>query len=269
MINLCSRIQIMDCVQRLGCTSDNTEQNDIDQLWDALKTFLLHLAALQSAAGVSDHRCTGADLIFEGDNIDWDGPGIPPATDYPPNSDKDNVGAIEKQIICLPSNGNTQGEFIQEELELCEEQAKKHLSLLRKLIANKSFQYSALVRTGNQPQVRTRAQTAVHNMNAKIAFHARMYNRVWCHLVMLGVDENTSCWYRLLQQDDIAASTAILNYNEPGSSTTIKLSWIWQSVRTRLEPQMGQQTGMPLPDPNSLLECKLVGVLLNKCLLNY
>ena len=36
--------------------------------------------------------------------------------------------------------------------------------------------------------------------------------------------------YRKLTTDDVKASTAIVNPNEPGS-TQLKLSWIWQTAR--------------------------------------
>jgi len=130
------------------------------------------------------------------------------------------------------------------------EQANKHLSQLRELIADKSFQYSVLICTGNQPAVQTRARSALHEMNAKIGLHARMYNRVRSRLVMLGADEQTLTQYRLLQTQDIAASTAILDFNQPGSSTGIKLSWIWHSVYTWLAPS----TDVPAPDASTLLE---------------
>lgn len=211
-----------------------------------------HLSSLETKASINRTSRTN-DIVFFGDDIDWEGPGgsnvTGPVEQAPVEVTESQP--VEKQMICLPSNGNTAGQFLAEELVLREEQAEKHLTRLRELIADKSFQYSALVRTGNQPQVRTRARTAVQEMNAKLAIQARMYNRVRCRLVMLGAGDQTLQRYRLLERDDIAASTAILNYNEPGSTTAIRLSWIWQSVSTRLGP-----TANPPDDPTALLECK-------------
>lgn len=250
----------MDRLRRLGRTEDVTEQNKIDQLRDALKTYMVHLTALQRKSGVNDNGRSDNDINFAGDDIMWDNQpsnaaGNPVAAYPPDDRDIEGTPPIERQRICLPSNGNTSGQFTEEELELRLEQAEKHLTHLRELIADKSFQYSALVRTGNQPLVRTRARTALHEMNAKIAFHARMYNRVRCRLVMLGADNGILHRYRLLQPDDIAASTAILNYNEPGSTTSVRLSWIWQSVRTRLGPEF--TTGeVQTQDATTMIECE-------------
>lgn len=252
----------MNRVRRIGRVIDETEQSKIEELREVLKTYFLHLAELQAKAGIN-HERGAANLAFVGDDIDWDGQttitnnnvtndagvAYPPVGIFAPEGDQ----PIEKQMICLPSNGNTHGQFVAEELELRIEQAAKHLAHLRELIADKSFQYSALIRTGNLPQVRTRARTALHEMNAKIAFHVRTYNRVRCRLVMLGADDTTLNQYQLLAREDIAASTAILNYNERGSTTAVRLSWIWQSVTIRIE---GNAVENACADATTLLECE-------------
>jgi len=248
----------MDRVRRLGHQADDTEQNKIDGLCKALKTYFLHLGGLQQKAGVHQTNHSPNPIVFEGDNIDWErGQGTVEAsaeeTHNVSNQSYEAV-SIEKHVICLPSNSNTGGRFLAEELDLHLEQADKHLSQPRELIADKSFQYSALICTGNQPAVRTRARNVLYEMNAKIGLHTRMYNRVRCRLVMLGADERTLTQYRLLQTEDIAASMAILDFNQPGSSTAIKLSWIWHSVCTCLEPTKD----VPALDASTLLECEAI-----------
>ena len=56
-----------------------------------------------------------------------------------------------------------------------------------------------------------------------------MYSRCRTRIVALGADEATHARLKILSPSDIKASTAIINPNEPGSST-IKLSWIWQTA---------------------------------------
>ena len=55
-----------------------------------------------------------------------------------------------------------------------------------------------------------------------------MYPRCWSCLVLLGANQSTQNWLKVLKREDVKASTAVLNSNEPGS-TTLRLSWIWQT----------------------------------------
>ena len=55
---------------------------------------------------------------------------------------------------------------------------------------------------------------------------------------------------------DTKSSTAILNFNRLGSSTNIKLSWIWQTVKTRLGPNLDNPDFVPPTDPGAMLECE-------------
>jgi hypothetical protein len=65
-------------------------------------------------------------------------------------------------------------------------------------------------------------------LNDKIAFHCRVYGQARSALVQLGADDGTLKTLRVLLKDDVKASTAMINPNSPGSSS-VKLSWIWQS----------------------------------------
>jgi hypothetical protein len=65
-------------------------------------------------------------------------------------------------------------------------------------------------------------------LNDKIAFRCRVYSRARSALVQLGADDGTLKTLRVLLKDDVKASTAMINPNSPGSSS-VKLSWIWQS----------------------------------------
>jgi len=207
---------------------------------------------------------------FEGDDIEWEGntvgpnaasvfmqPTTPEVFLYPGPElyQQEDNGSLENRILCLPSNKNTGGLFAKEELELRIIQAESHLQHLQDLIADKSFHFSELIRPGNKPGVRTRARSAMVQMNVKIAFHARTYNRVRSRMIQLGADDDLLKDYRLLDKSDTKSSTAILDFNRPGSST-IKLSWIWHSVRTRLGPDLDNLNFVPPTDAGTMLECK-------------
>ncbi|KAF8812648.1 hypothetical protein BYT27DRAFT_7013167, partial [Phlegmacium glaucopus] len=59
--------------------------------------------------------------------------------------------------------------------------------------------------------------------------HCQVYSQCRAHVLALGAEPATQARLRLLRPDDVKASTAIINSNEPGS-TQLKLSWIWQTA---------------------------------------
>jgi len=244
------------------------ERNKVEEMRDSLRILITQLRDLQSDAGVVETFNTTRP-VFLGDDIDWEGSSvgpnaIPSATSgqsefvYPdPELYLNEVNSnIENMVLCLPSNNNTGGLYKQTELELRIAQAESHLHHLQELIADKSFHFSELIRSGNRPDVRTRARTAMLQMNGKIAFHARTYNQVRGRMITLGADNMVLEDYKLLEKMDTKSSTAILDFNRPGSSTNIKLSWIWQSVRTRLGPDLDNPNFVPPTDPGAMLECE-------------
>ena len=54
--------------------------------------------------------------------------------------------------------------------------------------------------------------------------------------------------FKVLTVNDIKASTAIVNPNEPGS-TQLKLSWIWQSASGHRYPTPALDHFIPEPEP--------------------
>jgi hypothetical protein len=61
----------------------------------------------------------------------------------------------------------------------------------------------------------------------------------------------------MLNPSDIAASTIVINPNDPGS-TRISLSWIWQTSARHILAFSAEQNDNPVTnadDQNSLLEC--------------
>ncbi|KAF8816593.1 hypothetical protein BYT27DRAFT_7076625 [Phlegmacium glaucopus] len=138
----------------------------------------------------------------------------------------------ENRYISMPSTwGPEDNPSRVMELELRMEQAARTLKLLRDLIADKSFQFSHIIRVAPRKSVHTRARSAIAQLNYRIGYHCRIYGRCRSALVKLGADTATLAKYRPLLCQDIRSSTAMLNPNEPGS-TRHQLSWIWQSRST-------------------------------------
>jgi hypothetical protein len=142
----------------------------------------------------------------------------------------------EKRRIPLPSRWvSNKNSYRQVELNLRLQQAARVLSSLRDLIAEKSFQFSHVIRVAPRKGVKTRARSVIAKINNHIGYHCRVYNTCRGAMIKLGADENTLSRFRNLQRQDIASSGALLNPNEPGSSSH-RLSWIWQSGRSTDDP---------------------------------
>lgn len=213
----------------------------------------LTLQQLQTAAGVStvitgNRPPAQEDNIFDDDDDETEEPFSPepiaPGVLLP----------IEKQILHLPSNGNVTGNFHSVELTLREDQAARHLSRLRELIADKSFQYSHVIRDAPRKDVSTRARSVIKKLDREITRQCRMYTLCHSRLCILGADDRTLDKYRLLSKEDVKASTAVLDPNTPGS-TNLRLSWIWCAHHAGAGAGAGAPSGSD-DSPARLLECK-------------
>ena len=153
--------------------------------------------------------------------------------------------AAEMVSLWLPSSSDdplaspwcTQG------VEVRKEQANRHLDAMRQLIAEKSVIFLHVVRISKQADIQTRSKRKVWEINARIGWHAKVYRRARAALVSLE-DEDLDT-YRVLEKEDLKASTAMLDPNTPGASD-VRLSWIWH-------------VGEPSPDssdPAIVRECK-------------
>jgi hypothetical protein len=135
----------------------------------------------------------------------------------------------ESRRISLPSGWkSTDNIYRAVELRLRISQADKTLQALRDTIADKSFQYSHVIRAAPRKAVNTRARTAIGKLNSLIVFYSRVYGQCRAALVRLAGDSAILDKYQILRKEDLKSSTALLNPNEPGS-TQVKLSWIWQT----------------------------------------
>jgi hypothetical protein len=156
-----------------------------------------------------------------------------------------NVTRPEHRILSMPSTWPSgDNSYRAVELELRIHQAARSLETLRDLIADKSFQYSHVIRIAPRKGVRTRARSTIAKLNHRISYHCRVYGMSRTAMVNLKADAALLKKYRTLEREDIRSSTALLNPNEPGSSK-LKLSWIWQTGST------GDQGGSEV-----LRECK-------------
>ena len=147
-----------------------------------------------------------------------------------PNEPEQFAIPPERRPLHLPSSQDSPPDHIlcQAELALRIKQATRYLADLRDAIAQKSFQYSHIMRSAPSKGVRTRARSTIEKISIRIGQYSRVYSRARAAMVRLGADERTLSTYKLLTRDDVKASTAILKPNIPGSST-LRLSWIWET----------------------------------------
>ena len=151
----------------------------------------------------------------------------------------------ESRRLSIPSRWqSTDNIYRAVELKLRILQADKTLQALRDTIADKSFQYSHVIRVAPRKAVRTRARAAITKLNFLIAYYSRVYGQCQAAMARLGADDPTLEKYQILLKDDVKSSTALLNPNEPGS-TRVQLSWIWQTVTENHESR-----------PDLLRECE-------------
>lgn len=137
---------------------------------------------------------------------------------------------IERKVIVLPSNRNVETDVSDLEIKFRTRQADSKLNQLRDLIADISFQFSHVIRGQIRKNIRTRSQKRIKSIHNQLTLHARIYSRCRNHLVALNCGESLLRKYRILTKEDLKSSTAILDPNQPGS-TTLKLSWIWHSSK--------------------------------------
>ena len=146
---------------------------------------------------------------------------------HPPALVPDMV-LVEFRTLAMPSTLAPHPLHCEMELTARTRQALRHLNALRGAIADKSFQYSHVIRVAPRKSACTRARSAISKLNNIISFHCRAYSK--CHSAMqcLGADSGTLSRFQVLSKQDVKCSTALLDPNTPGS-TSLRLSWIWQT----------------------------------------
>jgi hypothetical protein len=232
-----TRIELRDKVRRLGKSPHISDTQAVEREREALTSHMVTLTQLQNAADIDDHdiaptwinRDTEGAFDTPGE-LDNDTASASASAAGPSNLPATSTIAVEEQQVYLPRHGH----LADVEIKLRKSQASRLLHQLRELIAEKSFQYSHIIRAAPRKGVRTRSRAVVHELVNKISLHARMYNHCRSRLLALDCDADTLSMFQRLTKDDLNASTAILNPNVAGS-TSVRLSWIWHnSFRTGL-----------------------------------
>jgi hypothetical protein len=275
------RLEIQAKLRQVGRNPNNTDRQTIETTREQLAGLLQELKSAMNLAGVveiigptcfrQEPLALWDDILHEpvptGTNsippVPTGTSSTPPVTHGPAlnisQSSNDPI-QIEHQRIPLPSNGNIGPEYAELELSHRVSHADHHLNRIRDLIAEKSFQYSHVIRVSPRKGVNTQSRGAVRKLNLQISIHCRLYTQCRSSLLKLGADPVTMNRFQTLTIDDVKASTAIVNPNEPGS-TRIKLSWIWQSAGGH---RLGLASGTPgtangnsVPETN-ILECRYI-----------
>ena len=136
--------------------------------------------------------------------------------------------APERRPLLLPSTSLPKHHPLSKrEFNLRKDQAKRYIMAIREIIAEKSFHYIHIIRGAPRKSVMTRARNTILKLNYKIASYSRMYGRCRAALHRLAADPGAIAMFKKLTRQDVKASSAVLNPNEPGS-TSLSLSWIWQ-----------------------------------------
>ena len=140
----------------------------------------------------------------------------------------------ERQPLTLPSalDCNLKDEVALRELSSCElqlriGQANDALHNARLSIAQKSYLLRTRVRNNAPTQSYvTRSYGETQTIQTSIEQSAKTYRLARKAMVKLGMPASDLAKYRLLEKDDLRASTAIADSNAPGQRSD-SLSWIW------------------------------------------
>lgn len=255
------RLEIQAKVRQLGRSPGVTARQAIETSREHLTVLVQQLKNAMLAANVVEIRCTSSPqqepLSIWDEIVNEPVPGGPNVL---PDEIEEPVSTgpiqIENQVIPLPSNGTVGPDFAHLEISHRISHADHHLNRIRDLIAEKSFQYSHVIRVAPRKAVNTRSRAEVKKLNLQISVHCRLYTHCRARLIKLGASPETLIRFQELKTEDVKASTVIVNPNEPGS-TILKLSWIWQSAGGHRWGFASDTDAAAAADIN-LIECKFV-----------
>src|SRR6202522_2876486 len=200
------RLEIQAKVRHLGRNPGTTAQQSIESAREQLTALVHELKRKTLAAGVVEVHSSTIRTVQEPLGM-WDevvnepmlgGPAqvyLNPAMNEPAST-----GAIpvENQMLPLPSNGNVGQEHSLLELSYQIQHAENHLNRIRDLIAEKSFQFSHLIRVAPRKDVNTRSRAEVKKLNLKISVHCRLYTQCRARLITLGAPPEVADRFQIL-----------------------------------------------------------------------
>ena len=244
-VNNCHRIDIQDRVRRLQKQPREEARKEVERRRQRLATELLLLQSYQKTVETSRTLDASYDDEMDVEAFDnLDNEEYHTDAESAPSRPSNDESPPEEKLIVLPSTHLPNGHPLRDiELDLRHRQASRYLMAIREAIAEKSFQYSHILRAAPSKSVRTRSRTLISKINDRIVHCCRVYGRARMAMIRLGANEVILKLFQILTRDDIKASTAILNPNIP-SASTLQLSWIWQ---------MGSNSASA---PNAMRECE-------------
>jgi hypothetical protein len=223
------RIDLQDCFRHLPRNPREDDMKKIEQLRASINAEFFQLEALQHAVC---EMSSGLLIIEEKDDAaefdDLDDINEDPPSNQEPPSIPETM-PIDSRTLTIPSTlKDPHPSHCAIELTLRIRQAHHHLSALWGAIADKSFQYSHVLRVAPWASARTRARSGIAKLNDIISFHSRTYTKCRAAMLRLHADDGILSKFRVLSKRDVSCSTAMIQPNIPGSST-LRLSWIWQT----------------------------------------
>jgi hypothetical protein len=236
-----SRIDVQDRVRRLAKDPREDDRKEVEKLrellmsqFDVLQALRQHLS--QDVFGEAHGEEASEDPeAFDDLDADIHGgqtPDAAPITRPRVAAETLRHSSLvppERRRLSIPSTWVSQeNPYRMVELNMRTKQATKTLQALRDAIADKSFQYSHVIRVAPRKGVRTRARAAIAKINHHIVYLCRVYGRCRAAMVRVGADNDMLQKYQILLKEDVRSSTALLNPNTPGS-TRLQLSWIWRA----------------------------------------
>ncbi len=243
-----------DRVRRLAKEPHEEARTEVEQLRQRLTAEFLLLQTLPNTLNLNnasvDLNTNEADPCAF-DNLDDDSNEPEPESErqirLSQNQPNNDMLPPERRSLIFPSTHLPIGHALgKKELDLRIKQAKRYLTAIREAVAEKSFLFSHVMRKAPSKSVRTRSRALISKLNDRIALCCRVYGRARSALVQLGADDKTLNTFRILLKEDVKASTAIRDPNIAGSSS-LRLSWIWQTRTTRAElgPEMMRECECP------------------------
>jgi hypothetical protein len=230
------RIDLQDGLRRLPKNPREENVKQMEELRSSINAEFSRLEALQhEVSDISANLLTMPEKDDDNDVAAFDDLDEDESDDYNPALNIDPDLAATSDIVPDALRTLTMPSTLKDpdplhcavELTLRTQQALRHISALRGAIADKSFQYSHVIRVAPRKSVRTRARSVILKLNHIISFHCRAYTKCRSAIIRLCANDGTLSKFPVLSKRDVQCSSAVLDPNTPGSSS-LRLSWIWQ-----------------------------------------